>query len=167
MMEQPLGPRIGVVLSVVIVFEGCDPGYWVGVRVNLKEPISPECIENTLRKLPEVHRVTRHQSESPDVSDLSRSSTVNQSPDQYLFEAGDDKGVITQFQQENGRTSFLAGVNGMGPSQERMEDMQIFNARIAKQVVQACDAMLLGTPSFVCTPDRVRCREALREHASQ
>jgi hypothetical protein len=83
-----------------------------------------------------------------------------------MFEAGDQRGTITQFQKE-GRTSFLAGVNGMGPSQETMETMQAFNARIAKHVAEACHARFLDDPPFLCTPDRIRCREALHSQTAK
>jgi|SRR5688572_4066239 len=162
MFERRLGTSTGIVLSLMFAFEGCDPGYWFGVRANLKEPILPECIETTLRKHPEIDRVTVSKSEVPDASSLPPTSSVKQSPAQYMFEAGDQRGIITQFQRKEGRTSFIAGVNGMGPSQETMENMQIFNARIAKQVAEACNARFLDDPSFLCTPDRVGCREALQ-----
>ena len=167
MIERRLGTPAALVLSLVFAFQGCDPGYWFGVRANLKEPMLPECIETTLRKHPEIDRVTVSKSEVPDASNLPKTSSVKQSPDQYMFEAGDQKGIITQFQREKGRTSFIAGVNGMGPSQETMENMQIFNARIAKQVAEACNARFLDDPGFLCTPDRVRCREALQSQTAK
>lgn len=160
-MIQPGVPTGIAILFSVSLSQGCDPGYWVGVRANLKEPISPECIENTLRKLPEIDKLTIQKSDPRDAWYLPRTSMVQQPPDQYMIEAGDDKGVITQFEKQEGRTTFLAGVNGMGPAQERMEDMQLFNARIAIQVAQACHARLLDDIGFLCTPDRLRCREAL------
>jgi hypothetical protein len=160
-----LGTATGFVLSVLLAFQGCDPGYWFGVRANLKEPLLPECIETTLRKLPEIDRVTISKSQVPDAS-LPQTSSVKHSPDQYVFEAGDQRGTITQFQKE-GRTSLLAGVNGMGPSQETMETMQVFNARIAKHVAEACHARFLDAPPFLCTPDRIRCREALHSQTAK
>src|SRR5687767_3983606 len=127
-------PEVKITIAILFCFsfQGCDPGYWVGVRANLKEPVSPACIENTLRKLPEIDRVTVSKSDVADAWYLPQTSSVKQSPDQYMFEAGEQKGMITQFQKE-GRTSFLAGINGMGPSQETMESMQVFNARVARQ----------------------------------
>ena len=87
---------------------------------------------------------------------------VKPPPDQYMFEGDGDKGVITQFEKQEGRTSFLAGVNGMGSAQERMEDMQAFDAQIAVQVARACNARFLDDTGFLCTPERGRCREALQ-----
>jgi hypothetical protein len=161
MMQPRVQIGIAILFSVFLHVQGCDPGYWVGVRANLKEPISPECIENTLRALPEIDKLMIQKSDPRDAWYLPRTSMVQQPPDQYMFEAGDDKGVITQFEKQEGRTSFLAGVNGMGPAEERMEDMQLFNARIAIQVARACNARFLDDTGFLCTPDRLRCREAL------
>jgi hypothetical protein len=157
--------RIGILLWVGIAFQGCDPGYWVGVRANLKEPISPECIEHTLRKLPEIDRVTIYESQPRDAWYLPQASRVEQSPNQYMFEAGQEKGLITQFQKQEGATSFLAGVNGLGmtPPQDKIDTMQLFNARIAIQVARACNARYLDDGRFMCLPDTVRCREALQK----
>jgi endonuclease III len=55
----------------------------------------------------------------------------------------------------------------MGPPEEKMETMQVFNARIATQVAQACHVMYVDDGRFICTPDRVRCREALGDQTSK
>lgn len=122
---------------------------------------------HTLRKLPEIDRVTVFQSDVSGATYVSQLSSVKQSPGQYLFESGNQKGIITQFQKQEGPTSFLAGINGMGPSTETMEHMQIFNARIAQKVAEACEARFLDDPKFLCTPDRVQCRGALSSQVSK
>jgi hypothetical protein len=167
MTQRRVPITIAMLVFVWLACHGCDPGYWLGVRADLKEPMSPQYIENTLRKLPRIDRVTVYTSESRHSYYLPEASVVRQPPDQYIFEAGDDKGMITQFQKEDGRTSFLAGLNGMGPPEEKMETMQVFNARIATQVARACHVTYVDDGRFICTPDRVRCREALGDQTSK
>jgi hypothetical protein len=95
MMQPRVQIGIAILFSVFLHVQGCDPGYWVGVRANLKEPISPECIENTLHALPEIDKLMIQKSDPRDAWYLPRTSMVQQPPDQYMFEAGDDKGEKT------------------------------------------------------------------------
>jgi hypothetical protein len=128
-----------------LLFKDATPGYSFGVRANLKKSFCHGALNHHCESLQKsiesqflsqkflTHRFLRH--------------LAKHYPDQYVFEAGDQRGAITQFQKE-GRVSFLAGVNGMGPSQETMETMQVFNARIAKHVAEACHARFLDDPHF-------------------
>lgn len=168
---------IGFIFSVWLTFQGCDPGYWVGVRANLKEPLSPVCIEETLHKLPEIDRIAISKSEPRDATYLRDPSRPEQVPAQYMFGAGPDKGLITQFKTQQGRTGFLAGVDATGvTAEDQVERIQLFNARIAVQVARQCNARFLDNTAFLCTPDRAMCREAVkisikrdrqRSHASE
>lgn len=164
-----LRPTIGLLFSVWITLQGCDPGYWVGVRANLKEPLSPGCIEDALHKLPEIDRITVYKAAPRDATYLLETSKPEQVPDQYMFEAGQEKGLITQFQKQEGRTSFLAGIDATGvtPSEEQAERIQRFNARIAVQVAQRCNARFLDDSRFMCFPDRAGCRLALQMQMSK
>jgi len=161
--------RIGLLLSAWMTFQGCDPGYWVGVRADLKEPLSPACIEDTLHTLPEIDRITVSKSAPGDAPYLPEASRPEQVPDQYMFEAGQKKGLITQFQKQEGGTNFLVGVDATGvtPSDEQVEQIQRFNARIAVEVAQTCNARFLDDSRFMCFPDRVGCRQALRMQMSK
>jgi hypothetical protein len=161
-------PKIGFLFLVWITFQGCDPGYWVGVRANLMQPLSPECIEETLHQLPELDRISVHKSGSSNTTYLREASRPEQVPDEYIFEAGQQKGLITQFQKQEGRTSFLAGVDAVGvTSEDQVERIQRFNARIASQVARTCHAKFFDDSRFMCFPDRMGCREALRSQASE
>jgi hypothetical protein len=148
----------GVLCFLSITLQGCDPGHWVGVRAELKEPLSPKCIENTLHKLPEIDKVAISTSPSPDPESRGRT------PAQFTYEAGHGKGLITQFQKQEGRTSFLAGVDALTvmPSEDETERIQAFNARIAIQVAEACHARFLDESRFICFPDRPRCRQVIQ-----
>jgi hypothetical protein len=42
MMRLERLSSVGFLFSIWISFQGCDPVYWVGVRANLEESISPE-----------------------------------------------------------------------------------------------------------------------------
>ena len=154
---------IGILSSMWMILQGCDPVYWVGVRASLKEPIQPTCIEDTLHMLEGIDRVSIQKSEPTDAWYLSQAARGEQVPDRYMFEAGHQKGLITQFQKE-GRTTLLAGVNGTGmtPPEDTIEAMQLFNARIAMQVAQACNAKYFDDDRFICLPDTAQCRETLR-----
>jgi hypothetical protein len=134
----------------------------VGVRANLKEPISPTCIEDALRKLEGIDRIAIQKSDLPSTWNLSARN--EKFPDQYMFEGGPLKGMITQFEKE-GRTTFLVGVNGTGltPPKDTVENMQLFNAHIAVQVAQKCNARYSDDGYFICSPDTARCRETLAE----
>jgi hypothetical protein len=168
MIKRGRWSRIGLFFSISITLQGCDPGYWVGVRANLKEPVSPECIEDTLHKLPEIDRVTIYQSEARDslhLRDVSiRDASPERVPDQFIYEGGDEKGLITQFQKAGEPTTFLAGVDALGMAAEEgeVERIQRFNARIAIQVAQACNARFMDDNRFLCFPDRAACRQAVQ-----
>jgi hypothetical protein len=138
------------------------------VRANLKEPVSPECIEDALHKLTEIDRVTIYQIEAPDslrLRDASiRDASPERVPDQFIYEGGDEKGLITQFQKAGEPTTFLAGVDALGMAAEEgeVERIQRFNARIAIQVAQACNARFMDDNRFLCFPDRAGCRQAVQ-----
>jgi hypothetical protein len=133
------------------------------VRANLKEPLSSACIEQTLHKLPEIDRIAIHKSTS-----LREASRPEQVPAQYMFEGGPNKGLITQFQTQEGRTSFLSGADAMGvTAEDQVERLQLFNARIAIQVAQACHARFVDASPFICFPDRAACRQVLQNQVSK
>jgi molybdopterin-guanine dinucleotide biosynthesis protein A len=139
----------------------------VGVRANLKEPVSAECIENTLHALREIDRVSVQKS-GPSRVWVPDAPSPEHVPDQYMFEAGPQQGLITQFENTRGRTTFLAGIDALAVTadDDQVERIQRFNARIAMQVTQACNARFVDDTRFLCFPDRAACRQAVQNQLS-
>jgi hypothetical protein len=85
-----------------------------------------------------------------------------------MFEAGPQQGLITQFENTRGRTTFLAGIDALAVTadDDQVERIQRFNARIAMQVTQACNARFVDDTRFLCFPDRAACRQAVQNQLS-
>lgn len=149
--------------------QGCDPIYSVGVRANLSNPLEPQCIEDTLRKLEGIEQVTVHKSDPRKVWSLSKGVRTEQYPDQFLFKSREVGGTIVQHQDDDGYTILGAGTSWLGPKppEDQMERALEFNARVGSQIAQACKARFRTGGEFRCSPDLARCRETILDHAQK
>lgn len=157
-----------IVLGTLLTSGGCDPIHSVSVGVQLTEPVSADCIVQTLQNTENVVIVKIYRPAPRKVWSFSGGFHEETTPTQYIVES--DKRVeghsvhssIVQWEDEIG-VHFSSSSHWMGhePTLEVRKQAHLFNAYLARRISDLCDAKYREGQSLACRPESKLCDAAI------